>query len=99
MSLSVESIEGPSVEVNLVPGEIFWARLSGDESLAKKESYEWMISISLGDKESLIPLESFCDLVVRYLSGGIFGWGGPTPDCVRETISVLNETLNKSGSE
>lgn len=43
--------------------------------------------IAIGEHE--IPLEHFCDMARHFLSGGFFGWGDETPECVNTALTLL----------
>jgi len=43
--------------------------------------------VSVGKYE--IPLEHFCIMAGHFLSGGVFGWGDGTPDCVNKSLTAL----------
>jgi len=36
-----------------------------------------------------IPLEHFSYMAMHFLSGGFFGWGDETPDCVNKSLTAL----------
>jgi len=43
--------------------------------------------VVIGEHE--IPLEHFCYMAGHFLGGGWFGWGGKTPKCVSDTLTLL----------
>lgn len=88
MSFEVKALAGKDLDANMVIGGIYDLK----EPL--------VVRFRIGDEESVISLEQFCELTERYLKGGIFGWDlmknrgtNPTPECVRETIKRLVQCL------
>ena len=43
--------------------------------------------VVIGEHE--IPLEHFSYMAMHFLSGGVFGWGDETPDCVNKSLTAL----------
>ena len=44
-------------------------------------------AVAIGEHE--IPLEHFSYMAMHFLSGGFFGWGDGTPDCVNKSLTAL----------
>lgn len=49
--------------------------------------------VAIGEHE--IPLDHFCIMARHFLSGGFFGWGGETPECIDTALSFLFELYKK----
>jgi len=84
MSLELESFRGPSLEANMVSGE-----------LCGVPNQAWVVRFRVGEAESVISLESFCLLAHRYLRGGLSGWEqGKVPVQVQEVTRDLDLLIN-----
>ena len=51
-------------------------------------------AVTIGEHE--IPLEHFCYMAMHFLSGGFFGWGDETPDCVNKSLTTLFNFYKKT---
>lgn len=78
MSFQIKSLAGEDLDANMVIG--------GAYDLAEPT----VIRIRIGNEESVISVQHFCDLAERYLQGGIFG---PMPECAKETVKRLVQFL------
>ena len=80
MSFELKGIgDAPSnLDVNMIPGPSRGV-----------EDQEVVMRFRIEDAESVISLESFCQMVRHYLPGGVGGYGGHVPGVVRRTVKEL----------